>query len=109
MLNTIDKVIAMGLLKQAAERKITKHALDVMMRTPQRGASVDWLMVGERLENLIANTPLDDPAVPGTTSSPATPVASQSKPIINTDNKALVTSLLQQAWELREERLLENA
>ena len=86
MFNEIDKAIAISLLKQAAERNLTNQALELMIRTPPRGASVDWLAVGESLEHLIANTPLDDPA------------ASYSMPMINTNNKALVTSLLKQAW-----------
>ena len=96
MFNEIDKAIAMSLLKQAAERKLTNQALELMIRTPPRGASVDWLVVGESLENLIGNTLLDDPA------------ASHSMPMINTNNKALVTSLLKRAWGIREEKLLEN-
>jgi len=86
MFNEIEKAIAMSLLKQAAERKLTNQALELMIRTPPRGASVDWLAVSESLENLIADTPLDDPAT------------SHSMPMINTNNKALVTSLLKQAW-----------
>ena len=96
MLDEIDKAIAVSLLKQAAELKLTNQALELMIRTPPRGASVDWLVVGESLGNLIGNTLPDDPA------------ASYSMPMIRTDNKALVTSLLKQAWNLREEKLLEN-
>jgi len=49
-----DKALAMGLLKQAAERNSIHQALYLMMKATPPGVAVNWVAVRTKLQDFIA-------------------------------------------------------